>query len=380
MNKIWLSPPHLSGKEIEFIADALEKNWITTMGENVVGFEQDIQIYLGEKTEAVAVNSGTAALHIALILLGVNQNDPVVCQDFTFVASVNPITYLGAQPVLVDSERQTWNMSPVFLEEAIRDCIRKGRKPKVIIWVNVYGMPAKIHEIREVAEKYDIALLEDAAESLGSSYYGRKCGTFGDIAAISFNGNKIITTSGGGVLLSANKEYIREARSLIGQARDQVHWYQHSQIGYSYGMSNILAGIGRGQMTRLENRVEVRKNNNRFYREAFAAIPGIEVHAEPDQNYFSNHWLSCILVDPSQTGGITCQTLREKLQESGIESRLLWKPMHLQPIFRDCPFYGDGVSENLFNTGLSLPSGSNLTEKELTQIVDIIKKTCKRLS
>ncbi|MCL1936828.1 MAG: aminotransferase class I/II-fold pyridoxal phosphate-dependent enzyme [Candidatus Azobacteroides sp.] len=376
-NKIWISPPHLCGKEIEFIVDAIEKNWITTMGENVSGFEEDIQMYLGENVEAVAVNSATAALHIALILLGVNQNDPVICQDFTFAASVNPIIYLGAEPVLVDSERQTWNMSPVFLEEAIQDCIRKGRKPKVIIWVNGYGMPAKIHEIEEIAQKYEIALLEDAAESLGSSYYGKKCGTFGDIAAVSFNGNKIITTSGGGVLLSTNKKYVREARFLIGQARDKVPWYQHSQVGYSYGMSNIVAGLGRGQMTVLENRVEARRKNNRFYQEAFADVPGIEVHIEPDQYYFSNHWLSCIQIDSSQTGGVNCQTLREKLQESNIESRLLWKPMHLQPIFRHCPFYGDGVGEHLFNTGLSLPSGSNLTEKELTQIVSIIKETCK---
>jgi dTDP-4-amino-4,6-dideoxygalactose transaminase len=373
--KIWISPPHLCGKEMEYVKDAFNKNWITTQGDNVTGFEQDIQSYLNETTEAVVVNSGTSALHLALILLDVDKEDIVICQDFTFAATVNPIVYLGAKPLLVDSEEQTWNISPVFLEEAVQDCIKKGKKPKAIVWVNLYGMPAQIHEIREIARKYDIALLEDAAESLGSSYYGQKCGAFGDISVISFNGNKIITTSGGGALLSANKNYIRKARSLASQARDEALWYQHSRIGYNYGMSNIIAGIGRGQMTVLKDRIEARRANNRFYREIFSSIPGINVHQEPDEHYFSNYWLSCLLIEPELTGGIDCKILREKLAVAGIEARFLWKPMHLQPVFKNCVFYGDGTSENLFNKGLCLPSGSNLTKEELFEITNIIKNT-----
>jgi dTDP-4-amino-4,6-dideoxygalactose transaminase len=375
MNRIWISPPHLSGKEIDFVKDAFDKNWITTMGDNVTGFEQDVQSYLGGTMEGVAVNSGTAALHLALRLLGVGKGDVVVCQDLTFAATVNPVIYLGAKPVLVDSETQTWNISPVFLEEAIQDCINKNKKPKAIVWVDLYGMPAQIREIREIAQRYDIALVEDAAESLGSSYYGEKCGTWGDISVLSFNGNKIITTSGGGMLLSADKEAIRKARFLAAQARDAAPWYQHSQIGYNYGMSNITAGVGRGQMTALENRIEARRANNRFYREAFSTVPGIEVHTEPNEHYFSNHWLSCLLVHPELTGGVDCAILRENLAKSDIESRFLWKPMHLQPVFKDCSFYGNGTSEDLFNTGLCLPSGSNLKEEELTEIVNIIKHT-----
>ncbi|GHT46566.1 pyridoxal phosphate-dependent aminotransferase [Bacteroidia bacterium] len=377
-NKIWISPPHLSGKEMDFVQDAFDKNWITTMGDNVTGLEQDIETYLGGGEHAVVVNSGTAALHLSLLLLGVGKGDVVLCQDLTFAATVNPVIYLGAEPVLVDSERQTWNVSPAFLEEAVADCIQKGKKPKVIVWVDLYGMPAQIHAIREIARKYDIALIEDAAEAFGSSYDGKKCGTWGDISVISFNGNKIITTSGGGVLLSAKKEQVEKARFLATQARDEAPWYQHSQIGYNYRMSNITAGVGRGQMTVLDERVEARRANNRFYREALTALPGIQVHAEPDEHYFSNHWLSCLLIDPKQTGGVDCSRIRSKLAESNIESRFLWKPMHLQPVFKDCRFYGDGTSEALFATGLCLPSGSNLTKEELTEIVDSIKNTLNR--
>jgi dTDP-4-amino-4,6-dideoxygalactose transaminase len=377
-NRIWISPPHLSGKEMDFVQDAFDKNWITTMGDNVTGLEQDIQTYLGGTEQAVVVNSGTAALHLALLLLGVGKGDVVLCQDLTFAATVNPVVYLGAEPVLVDSERQTWNVSPVFLEEAITDGIRKGKKPQAIIWVDLYGMPAQIHAIREIARKYDIALVEDAAEAFGSSYYGKKCGTWGDISVISFNGNKIITTSGGGVLLSPKKEQAEKARFLATQARDEAPWYQHSQIGYNYRMSNITAGVGRGQMTVLDERVEARRANNRFYREALAGLPGVKVHEEPNEHYFSNHWLSCILIDPKQTGGVDCGRIRSKLAESAIESRFLWKPMHLQPVFKDCRFYGDGTSEELFATGLCLPSGSNLTKEELTEIVDSIKNTLNR--
>ncbi|MDR0547653.1 MAG: aminotransferase class V-fold PLP-dependent enzyme, partial [Dysgonamonadaceae bacterium] len=302
--RIWISPPHLSGKEIDFVKDAFEKNWVTTMGDNVTGFENDLQSFLGGENDVVALNSGTSALHLALMLLGVGKGDWVLCQDFTFAATINPVVYLEAEPVLVDSEPLTWNISPEFLEEAVIDCIRKGKKPKAIVWVNLYGMPAQIDKIQAIAQKYEIALLEDAAESLGSAYNGQKCGTFGNASIISFNGNKIITSSGGGVFVSPDKELIRKARFLASQARDTADWYQHSQIGYNYGMSNIVAGVGRGQMTVLEDRIEARRAINRYYRESFASIPGIKVHTEPDERFFSNHWLSCILINPELTGGI----------------------------------------------------------------------------
>ena len=374
MNKyrIWISPPHLSGKELDFVKDAFDKNWVTTMGDNVCGFESDLQTFLSLNHEVVALNSGTSALHLALMLLGVGKGDSVICQDFTFTATVNPVVYLEAEPILVDSEWLTWNMSPEYLEEAVVDCIRKGKKPKAIVWVNLYGMPAQIDEITAIAKKYDIALLEDAAESLGSSYKGKKCGTFGDASIISFNGNKIITTSGGGVFISADKELIRKARFLASQARDKADWYQHSQIGYNYGMSNIVAGVGRGQMTVLEERVAARRANHRFYQEAFAQTEGIKVHSEPNEHFFSNYWLSCILIDPTKTGGVDCACLREKLSENGIESRFLWKPMHCQPIFENGRFYGSTVSEQLFQSGLCLPSGSNLLVAELQEITNCI--------
>jgi dTDP-4-amino-4,6-dideoxygalactose transaminase len=375
--KIWISPPHLSGREIEFVKDALDKNWITTMGENVTGFERDVQFYLGRKEKAVALNSGTAAIHLALILLGIEKDDIVICQNFTFVATINPVVYLGAKPVLIDSEEQTWNISPVLLEKAIQECISKGKKPKAIIWVNLYGMPAKINEIKAIAQKYDIALLEDAAESLGSAYCGEKCGTFGDISVISFNGNKIITTSGGGVLVSANKDYIRKTRFLVSQARDNAPWYQHSQIGYNYGMSNIVAGIGRGQMEVLPSRIEQRRKNNQYYREHLSDIEGINFQTEPSSDFYSNYWLTSIIIDPERTNGITREDIRLALEKKGIESRPLWKPMHLQPLFCDCPFYGDGTDEKLFNEGLCLPSGSTLSEEDLEEIVEIIKKNVK---
>ncbi|MDR1682340.1 MAG: aminotransferase class I/II-fold pyridoxal phosphate-dependent enzyme [Candidatus Symbiothrix sp.] len=380
MNKyrIWISPPHLSGKEIDFVKDAFDKNWITTMGDNVTGFENDLQSFLGGNSEVVALNSGTSALHLALMLLGVQKGDWVLCQDFTFAATINPVIYLEAKPVLIDSERLTWNLSPEYLEEAIIDCSRKGKKPKAIVWVNLYGMPAQIDEIQAIAQKYDIVLLEDAAESLGSAYKGQKCGTFGNASVISFNGNKIITSSSGGVFVSSDKALICRARFLASQARDTADWYQHSQIGYNYGMSNIVAGVGRGQMTVLEDRIVARRSINRYYRDVFASIPGITVHTEPDERFFSNHWLSCILVDPKQTDGVDCAFLREKLAEEGIESRFLWKPMHRQPIFENGHFYGEHVSDELFRTGLCLPSGSNLSTDELEEISSIIIKNIKR--
>ncbi len=371
--RIWLSPPHTCGKELEFIQDAFDKNWIAPVGENIDGFEQDVMRYVGENSCGVALNTGTSALHLALLLLGVERGDYVICQDLTFVASINPVVYLGASPVLVDSEPDTWNISPVFLKEAIENCIRQGKKPKAIVWVNLYGMPAKIDEIRTIAAEYDISLLEDAAEALGSAYKGRKCGTFGDISVISFNGNKIITTSNGGMLLSKKKEYVEKALFLATQARDNAPHYQHSHIGYNYRMSNVSAGIGRGQMMALPERVTARRANHDFYLQALSGIPGITVHTEPDGDFYSNHWLTCILVDPTQTGGITREDIRLKLWESAIESRPLWKPMHLQPVFEACTFYGDGTSEHLFENGLCLPSGSNLRREELEEIAGVIK-------
>ena len=376
-DRIWISPPHLCGKELEYIQDAFNKNWITTIGDNISGFESDICTFLGENENAVALNSATAALHLSLIILGVTRDDFVICQDLTFAATINPVIYLGAKPVLVDSEEDTWNISPVFLEEAILDCIQKGKKPKAIIWVNLYGMPAKIQEITNIAKKYDIALIEDAAESLGATYYGRKCGTFGDISAISFNGNKIITTSGGGMLLSKNTDYITKARFLATQARDDVSWYQHSQIGYNYGMSNIVAGLGRGQMHILEQRIEQRRKNNQYYKKHLLNLNGISFQTEPSADFYSNFWLTAILVDPEKTKGVACEDLRIALEKNNIESRSVWNPMHLQPVFKKYSFYGEGISAKLFQKGLCLPSGSNLSEKELTQIVGIIKAELK---
>ena len=372
--KIWLSPPHICGKEMDYIQDAFAKNWIAPLGDNIAGFENDIQAFLEENIYVTALNTGTSAIHLAMVLLGVQRDDWVICQDLTFIASINPAIYLGAKPVFVGSEKETWNMSPEFLEEAIVSCIRKGKKPKLIVWVNLYGMPAKISEIKAIADKYEIPLLEDAAESLGSEYYGRKCGTFGDISIVSFNGNKIITTSNGGALLSSKKTYTDKARFLASQARDSVSHYQHSEVGYNYALSNISAGIGRGQMTAIQDRIIARRKIHAFYKQAFDGIDGIKLHNEPNDLFFSNHWLSCILVDPVVTGGADRERVRLSLQKSLIESRPLWNPMHLQLVFKDCDYYGDNISEDLFNTGLCLPSGSNLIQNELEEIVEIVTK------
>ncbi len=309
---------------------------------------------------------------MSLILLGVERGDKVICQSMTFSATANPIAYLGAEPVFVDSEKDTWNMSPELLDVAIKDCIQKGKKPKAIMFVDLYGMPAKINEITAITQKYEIPVIEDAAEALGSTYYERKCGTFGEIAAFSFNGNKIITTSGGGALVCSTKAEADRVRFLSTQARDTAPHYQHSNIGYNYRMSNIVAGIGRGQITVLQDRIDARRANNALYQEAFVGIPGITVHKEPNSNFYSNHWLSCILIDPKQTGGITREDIRLKLWEHAIESRPLWKPMHLQPVFSGSSFYGDGTSERLFEQGLCLPSGSNLKKEELEEIKKIV--------
>lgn len=373
--KIWLSSPHMGGQEQVFVNEAFDTNWIAPLGPNVDGFEADIAGYTGINHVA-ALSSGTAALHLALILLGVERGDEVICQSFTFSASANPIAYQGATPVFVDSERDTWNMDPVLLETAIKDRIAKGKKPKAIIPVHLYGMPAKMDEIMRVANKYGIPVIEDAAEALGSKYKGKFCGTFGDMGILSFNGNKIITTSGGGALISNKEEDIKKARFLATQARDAAPHYEHSHIGYNYRMSNICAGIGRGQMMVLDERIEQRRKNYFYYYEHLSALTGLSFITERD-DFFSNRWLTTILIDADKNGGITREDVRKKLDGENIESRPLWKPMHLQPVFADAPSYTNGVSEELFNTGLCLPSGSNLKEEELEKIVKSITECWK---
>ncbi|PZF74038.1 DegT/DnrJ/EryC1/StrS family aminotransferase [Taibaiella soli] len=366
-SKIWLSSPHMGGKEQTFVKEAFDTNWVAPLGPNVNGMEADLAAYLGNDVSVAALSSGTAALHLGLILLGVQAGDEVICQSMTFSASANPIKYLGAIPVFVDSEPGTWNMSPYWLEEAIKDRLAKGKKPKAIIPVHLYGMPVNMFAVMEIARRYEIPVLEDAAEALGSSIAGRRCGTFGDIAILSFNGNKIITTSGGGALVSGNKEYADKATFLATQARDAAPHYQHSQVGYNYRMSNICAGIGRGQMEVLPQRVSERRKVYAFYQKYFADKKGITLVAEPE-GFFSNRWLTTILIDTEQAGGLTREVLWAAFDKENIESRPLWKPMHMQPVFAGAPFYGDGTSEKLFNQGLCLPSGSNLTTEDLGRI------------
>ncbi|MCH8568145.1 MAG: aminotransferase class I/II-fold pyridoxal phosphate-dependent enzyme [Balneolales bacterium] len=370
--KIWLSSPHMGGQELDFIHQAFESNWIAPLGPNVDGFEKDICSFTNSANAAV-LTSGTAAIHLALVLAGVKEGDEVLCQSFTFSASANPITYCGATPVFIDSEKKTWNICPEALEVAIKDRLRKGRKPAAVIYVHLYGMPALVDEIQTICDNYGIPLIEDAAEALGSEYKGEKCGTFGFLSALSFNGNKIITTSGGGALLGRDAGLIAKARFLATQARDQAPHYQHSHIGYNYRMSNISAGIGRGQMLVLKDRVSQRRANFERYRSFFAGYEGIQVQTEPDESFFSNRWLSCILVDPNKNHGVTREIIRLALEEKNIEARPLWKPMHMQPVFSGCAYYGSGVSEQLFEQGLCLPSGSNLEEEDFTRIFEVLK-------
>jgi dTDP-4-amino-4,6-dideoxygalactose transaminase len=339
----------------------------------ILEFEKSLENYLGENSLAVALNSGTAAIHLALILSGVVQDDEVFCQTFTFSASANPITYQGAKPVFIDSETANWNMCPIALEEAIKGKISKGKKPKAIIVVHLYGMPAKIDEIVAISKKYEILLIEDAAEALGSTYKGQKCGTFGDFGILSFNSNKIITTSGGGALVCKNEEDKQKTIFLATQAKDEAPHYQHSEIGYNYRMSNVLAGIGRGQMEVLSQHIALRRINNEFYQQLFKDVNGITVFKEPSQDYFSNHWLSCIVID-SEVTGFTREDLRLQLEKDNIESRPLWKAMHLQPVFNDCVYYGGNTAERLFKNGLCLPSGSNLTDADRERIEKSINK------
>lgn len=367
--KIWLSSPHMGGNEQRYVQQAFDTNWIAPLGPHVDGFEKDLVAFTGSG-HAAALSAGTAALHLALILLDVKAGDEVICQSMTFSASANPIAYQGATPVFVDSEADTWNMDPIQLRRAIEDRLAKGKKPKAIIPVHLYGMPAKMTEIMTIAEEFAIPIIEDAAEALGSTLNGKAMGTFGTLGILSFNGNKIITTSGGGALIADNEDYIKKARFLATQARDAAPHYEHSHIGYNYRMSNVCAAIGRGQMEVLSERVAQRRRNFDYYREQLGAIQGISFLEEPE-GMFSNRWLSTILIDPN-IAGITREDVRLHLEKDNIESRPLWKPMHLQPIFKDTPYYGDGLSERLFESGLCLPSGSNLTTLDLERVVSKI--------
>ena len=372
-DKIWLSSPHMGGNELKYVNEAFDANWVAPLGPNVDSFEKDLESFLNTDVKVAVLSAGTAALHLALIECGVQHVDEVICQSMTFSASANPIAYCGATPIFIDSEKDTWNMCPVALEEAIEDRFSKGKKPKAIIVVHLYGMPAKMDEIIAIAEKYEIPVIEDAAEALGSTYKGKSCGTFGRFGILSFNGNKIITTSGGGALVCHNQEDKDKAVFLSTQARDNAPHYQHSHIGYNYRMSNIVAGIGRGQMEVLNDRVEARRKMRDFYVGIFKDIDGVEVFSEPTEDFYSNHWLSAIVVDETKTGK-TREDLRLAFLEDNIESRPLWKPMHLQPIFSETPYYGTNVAEKLFDNGLCLPSGSNLSDDDRARIEKVIRK------
>lgn len=404
--KIWLSSPHMGGSELDYIKEAFKENWIAPLGPNVDGFEKDLATYSGAR-HAAALSSGTAAIHLALVLLGVETGDEVMCQSMAFAAAANAITYQSARPVFIDSEPETWNMDPALLEEAIEDRIKKtGKKPKAIISIHLYGMPAKMPEIKKIAHKYGIPVIEDAAEALGSKINEKKVGTFGNLGVLSFNGNKIITTSGGGALLSNDKEFIEKARFLATQARDDAPHYQHSQIGYNYRMSNISAGIGRGQMKVLEERIaqkravfnqyfealgktwleikqtadgiqEARIQNSKFKIQN-SSPTGIYFLKEPE-GYFSNRWLTTIIVNPDETDGVTREDIRKALAEDNIDARPLWKPMHLQPVFENEPFYSNGLSEYLFEKGLCLPSDTKLTKNIQREILIFLNKALKKL-
>ena len=401
--RIYLCLAHMSGREMAYIQEAFDTNWVVPLGPNVNAFEEELEKFLtmdnGELTmdnlggapnnsqlsivnrqlkKVVALSAGTAAIHLGLIQLGVKPGDEVICQSFTFCASANPVTYLGATPVFVDSEEDTWNMSPVLLEEAIRDRMAKtGRKPKAIIPVHLYGMPAKMDEILAVAGKYGIPVLEDAAEALGSEYRGQKCGTFGHFGALSFNGNKMITTSGGGALIVPDEEAKKKTMFYATQAREPFPYYQHEEIGYNYRMSNICAGIGRGQMTVLDAHIAHHRHVHSLYKRAFADMDGIELKSNPDERFNANYWLCTILIDKEKTG-FDYEELRQRLDAKNIETRPLWKPMHLQPVYKDNPSYIDGTSERLFNRGLCLPAGPWVKDEDVEYIVEEIREAMKK--
>lgn len=367
--RVWLSSPHMSGREMEFVAEAFETNWVAPLGPHVNTFEEELAAYCGTRGAAV-LSSGTAAIHLALIVMGVGPGDYVLCQSFTFSASANPIKYLGAHPVFIESEAGSWNMCPESLELALKSL---DRKPKAIIPVHLYGMPAQMERILEVAAQYDVPVLEDAAESLGSTVKGRACGSFGELGVLSFNGNKIITTSGGGALVSDNLKALEQVRFLATQARDKAPHYQHSQVGYNYRMSNVLAGIGRAQLQVLPDRIEARRANFEYYRQHLGSCTGLSFQPEP-VGCFSNRWLTAITVDPVATGGVTREHIRLALEAENIESRPLWKPMHQQPVFQNDAYFSAGkpVSGDLFEHGLCLPSGSNLSDSDRDRVVRII--------
>ena len=373
-SKIWLSSPHMGGTEQNFVKEAFDTNWVAPLGPNVSGLEKDIESYLSNTVFVGALSSGTAAIHLGLILLGVESGDEVICQTFTFSASANPILYQGAIPVFVDSEIDTWNICPLALEEAIKDRISKGKKPKAIIAVHLYGIPYKIEEVRAVANSYGIPILEDSAEALGSSFKGQKCGTFGDIGILSFNGNKIITTSGGGAIVTNTKELKEKAVFFATQSRDNAPHYQHSEIGYNYRMSNICAGIGRGQMEVLDKHIALRRSMHEFYENFFSKIDGVSVFSTSNEDYFSNYWLTAIVIDPSKTKGKNREDLRLFLEKLNIESRPLWKPMHMQPVFEKYSFYGGKIAEKLFENGLCLPSGSNLDDSDKNRLQEAFEE------
>jgi len=372
LKKIWLSPPHMGGNEETYVKEAFDTNWIAPLGPNVQQFEKSIENFVGNDINAACLSSGTGAIHLGLEILGVGQGDEVICQSFTFAASANPITYLGASPIFVDSEEETWNISPVLLEEAIKDRVAKGIKPKAIVAVHLYGMPYKADEVHAIARKYEIPVIEDSAEALGSSYRGFNCGSLGDMGILSFNGNKIITTSGGGALLCKDRDIKEKTIFLATQARDNAPHYQHSSIGYNYRMSNVLAGIGRGQMEVLKDRVEARRRNFEFYKEHLSGLPEITFINEPEGSY-SNRWLTCVLTPSFEVR----EKIRIALENENIESRPLWKPMHLQPVFENNISFVNGVSEDLFERGLCLPSGSSLEIEDLDRVCETIKNLLK---
>ena len=368
----------MGGTERNYVQEAFDTNWVAPLGPNVNGFEQDISKFIGIKNQfhTAALTSGTAALHLALRMLYVSKDDVVMVQSFTFCGTTNPVSYLGAELVFIDSEIDTWNMCPIALKEALE--YYNKRIVKAIMPVHLYGMPAKMDEIQQIADEYNVPIIEDAAEALGSKYKNQCCGTFGEMAAFSFNGNKIITTSGGGALVSKHIQYIDQARFLATQARDEAPHYQHSQIGYNYRMSNIVAGIGRGQMEVLVQRVSERRANNKRYRDFFAGVDGVTFQTEPNSDYYSNYWLTAILIEPSLLGGVSGEDVRLALNAENIESRPLWKPMHIQPVYEGTKFFGSGVCEKLFEQGLCLPSGSNLTEEEFDRIFSALSEIFKK--
>ena len=372
MSRIYLSPPHMSGYEAEFVAEAFSSNWIAPLGPMVDAFEGEFCKYIGVQ-HATALSSGTAALHLAMLVLGIKAGDEVLCPTLTFSASANAITYVGAQPVFIDCDRTTWNIDPDLLDEELAACVERGRMPGAVIAVDLYGQCAHYGKIEDICRRYEVPLVEDSAEALGATCDGKKAGCFGRVAVFSFNGNKIITTSGGGMLVSSDGELVRKARFLATQARDPAPHYEHSMIGYNYRMSNLLAAIGRGQLKVIEDRVAARRRNFDYYREALRDAPGISFMPESEYGR-SNRWLTCITVEPEEFGG-TREDIRLALEAENIESRPVWKPMHIQPVFKTCRVKGGKVAEEIFRNGLCLPSGSSLSSSDLDRIIGIIRKT-----